>query len=43
LFKQAKERSAERLKRIVVDGLWAYEKVLRKFFIAGIRSIKLNL
>ncbi|MHA1835817.1 MAG: hypothetical protein ACTSYQ_02665 [Candidatus Odinarchaeia archaeon] len=43
LFKQAKERSAERLKRIVVDGLWAYEKYSRKFSIADIRSIELNL
>ncbi|MHA1754593.1 MAG: hypothetical protein ACTSYR_03660 [Candidatus Odinarchaeia archaeon] len=43
MFKQAKERSAERLKRIVVDGLWAYEKYSRKFSIADIRSIELNL
>ena len=44
LFKQAKERSAERPKRIVVDGLWAYEReVSRKFSIADIRSIELNL
>jgi len=43
LFKQAKERSAERPKRVVVDGLWAYEKGFKKVFTADIGSIKLNL
>lgn len=32
LFKQAKKRSAERPKRVVVDGLWAYEKGFKKVF-----------
>ena len=32
LFKQAKERSAERPKRVVVDNLWAYEKSFKKLF-----------
>jgi len=43
LFKQAKERCSERPKRIVIDGLWAYEKISRKFFTASIKNIKLNL
>lgn len=42
LFKQAKERSAKRPKRIVVDGLWAYGKGFKKVFYSRYREHKVE-
>ena len=42
LFKQAKERSIKRPKRIVVDGLWAYEKGFKKVFYSRYKEHKVE-
>jgi len=43
LFKQVNDRSVKRPRRIVVDGLWAYENGFKKVFTVDAKNIELNL